>query len=1298
MKARCLVWIASGALAAAFATARCAHEKAAVSTDKDSRKNAGGLLAEVDETVCAGLAPEEPTIRRDVPNDAAAIKTAVAAAWDALGGFSNPNLYRGNPREAAAWAAGALKAATKTGDPAILFEAELATAAVLLSAGLPLRAKEHLEKAIESQPTDRLETLNFKRSGLLDGVFVSAFATQDGGYAVGYANEIERRQAKFLPLNTLDGYFSKGAAKLPPPEAAPVVREYVTWLGTSQVVFSHLAQFAREAGSSEHVKKMAQVIPGVMNKNRSVLDKAGDSVGLAVMDAIRARLLYRGGYREEAEQALTDAEKRFGAAGDVRGVGLCRIVRAEGMIASHAGLEALNVPSSSRSTTESAGRTLGYQLQSYWKRPEQELVRAIENEAAGAEREAGQSSDSISGAAALVRGLLALRLAQPDQALLRFAEARKSFCRAGGGQNAAAALLGAVVTSAVHGRPNESELFVRAHAKWHSASGQLGRAVGAGRVLNNVGNELYSHHREMSRALFAFELAGRYLQGANVPFTEAHHFESVIRVYRELGLSHAASNLARTALAAIEKGEQDLQKEPPTDVFDGKPKGPSPVTQVRSLQANIYQDLLGEMLLDTTHEEEFRNTLDEFIKKARDGIKETVAIMEGFHQHIKIMREIVLKDEKGLDHALKFAQENKDGSIEGLVYLARSQFDKAVAVGEREIAEVEKQQRDDSKQGPHVRLLYETQLAARLSSLVTSAIRAKQADKARKALERWVSMAPSWQERLLRPWEVDVWRGQIAEIEEKKKEALGHFLDAISRVKEYQLSLPGEMQRVGISRNLREPVAGILVLMLGEKPGGHAARGDIETAFAALEESRGQVLSALLGQSASQKGGTLGPEDRAQADHFKARIAAVRSRMNALDPGEKDHEARVQSLQREAQAIYSDFTRWRDQVLTKHPELAMREGTVRPATLGEAQALAGRLGATLLSYFVTRDRTYIFAIDEKDVRVAAAEVKRDDVERLAGKILDPLMDPNDASFRRSAAQELHRRLVKPVEDVVSRHDLVYVVADGALLNLPFQILHDGNAYLLDKVAVAYAPSVTVLGQLADRAAKATGRGDAGRLVAVGDPYLGKDGKVEPSRFRGGAESALGQIPEAKAEVEALAGIWGGSSAVTLIDERAKESAVKEAATRAGIIHIAAHGLFNYADPDRSGVVLAQVPDGDEDGYLEAHEVAQMNLGARLAVMSTCVSGKGHTYQGEGLIGLARAFFAAGVPSFVGSNWYVDSAATTALMTEFHKALKAGKPVPHALRDAALALRKLKPPPGQDYTEPYFWAAFSAMGR
>jgi CHAT domain-containing protein len=156
---------------------------------------------------------------------------------------------------------------------------------------------------------------------------------------------------------------------------------------------------------------------------------------------------------------------------------------------------------------------------------------------------------------------------------------------------------------------------------------------------------------------------------------------------------------------------------------------------------------------------------------------------------------------------------------------------------------------------------------------------------------------------------------------------------------------------------------------------------------------------------------------------------------------------------------------------------------------------------------------------------------------------------------------------------------------------------------------------------------------------------------------------------------------------------ALESTVTKTVAGAGIIHIAAHGLFNEVDPERSGVILSQAPDGNEDGYLEAHEIAQMNLSARLAILSTCVSGVGYNYQGEGLIGLARAFFAAGVPAFVGSTWYVDSAATTALMKELHRALKEGKAVPQALKAASIALRA-----DRKYGEPYYWAAFSVIGR
>src|SRR5678816_2053442 len=76
-----------------------------------------------------------------------------------------------------------------------------------------------------------------------------------------------------------------------------------------------------------------------------------------------------------------------------------------------------------------------------------------------------------------------------------------------------------------------------------------------------------------------------------------------------------------------------------------------------------------------------------------------------------------------------------------------------------------------------------------------------------------------------------------------------------------------------------------------------------------------------------------------------------------------------------------------------------------------------------------------------------------------------------------------------------------------------------------------------------------------------------------------------------------------------------------------------------------------------DGRLEAREVLKLNLAADLAVLSACQTANGKVSPGEGILGLSWAFFVAGVRSLVASQWRVNSASTTQLMTEFYSRLR-----------------------------------------
>jgi tetratricopeptide (TPR) repeat protein/CHAT domain-containing protein len=163
------------------------------------------------------------------------------------------------------------------------------------------------------------------------------------------------------------------------------------------------------------------------------------------------------------------------------------------------------------------------------------------------------------------------------------------------------------------------------------------------------------------------------------------------------------------------------------------------------------------------------------------------------------------------------------------------------------------------------------------------------------------------------------------------------------------------------------------------------------------------------------------------------------------------------------------------------------------------------------------------------------------------------------------------------------------------------------------------------------------------------------------------------------------------------------------------------GVAGFHPGVLSGLVLAGAnrPGGpaEDDGILTALEMAAIDLGGvELATLSACETGLGEEAGGEGLLGLQRAFQAAGARSVVSGLWKVDDDATQALMREFYRQLweeKRGKLA--ALRQAQVAmLRRYDPAQGRlrgvggtapdapprpagGRLPPLYWAAFSLSG-
>jgi Uncharacterized protein conserved in bacteria len=141
--------------------------------------------------------------------------------------------------------------------------------------------------------------------------------------------------------------------------------------------------------------------------------------------------------------------------------------------------------------------------------------------------------------------------------------------------------------------------------------------------------------------------------------------------------------------------------------------------------------------------------------------------------------------------------------------------------------------------------------------------------------------------------------------------------------------------------------------------------------------------------------------------------------------------------------------------------------------------------------------------------------------------------------------------------------------------------------------------------------------------------------------------------------------------------------------------ITMHTYTDSVNPMFSKLIFYNSTDTTEDGYLNAYEVYNMRIKARLAILSACRSGDGNLVKGEGLMSIARGFRFAGCPSLVVTQWRVDDYSGGEVIKNFAKNLKRGYAKSDAMRIAQLSFLATADPLR---SHPYFWAGYQVVGE
>ena len=513
-----------------------------------------------------------------------------------------------------------------------------------------------------------------------------------------------------------------------------------------------------------------------------------------------------------------------------------------------------------------------------------------------------------------------------------------------------------------------------------------------------------------------------------------------------------------------------------------------------------------------------------------------------------------------------------------------------------------------------------------------------------------------------------------------RRGALASFQQALDAIDEPNESVAAATLRIGMSRCLDgveaiemahralsalrgtgRPVEEVMVLIrLIELSVADEAGALVDRALTLIGDDlphlSWQVLRLQAGLSLAAGAADEARSRLEQADriieHLRGSVADERSRLRFLGSRRAVHVdlMRVMLASGETTAAFERSQRARARTLVERVrDVAGPETPDEPVPASEVAELTYEiLDDEIVAFLrrgtdlqVVRHLTTTAAVGSLLLRLDA-QWRRFDSPMLATRMAD-----GSVTATVDLLQQLYIELIGDLATELDGPSLM-VIPTGLLTNVPFSALHDGTQHLLERATVGIHPSA----MLAPRPARPLPSNARRLVLGVADDHA----------------------PKIRDEVDAIRA-FGDTTA--LYDNDATVAALSALGPDHDVIHLACHGINRPGAPHLSAIRLG-------DGWLTAHDIAGMQFSGQLVVLSACSSGRQQTLgNADEVVGLPRAFLAAGASGVIVNHWRADDQVSSELMTDVHRLLTGV--------DALSALRSAQLKAFERHPHPYFWA-------
>ncbi|HEX3878745.1 MAG TPA: CHAT domain-containing protein [Bryobacteraceae bacterium] len=337
---------------------------------------------------------------------------------------------------------------------------------------------------------------------------------------------------------------------------------------------------------------------------------------------------------------------------------------------------------------------------------------------------------------------------------------------------------------------------------------------------------------------------------------------------------------------------------------------------------------------------------------------------------------------------------------------------------------------------------------------------------------------------------------------------------------------------------------------------------------------------------------------------------------------------------------------------------------------------------------VERNRISLYALPQRQRIDAEAQAFSQSVQGVSGNFND-------------TGRALYTTLFGQLPPEVLKKQRWLLALDSKLFQVPFAALpaeagdHSASSQAERRV-IEVVPGAALL-------SAQTSQPRGGLFLGVADPiYNPADPRRTPAMRRSSASSSTVQLTSYRplprlvasaSELTLASNAWSGDHELLEGAAASRTSVTKALAHNPDVIHFATH-FVQTPGPGPQGAIALSMAAGGQADLLDPSEIARWRVNANLIALSGCYSSAGAIRPGSGLLGLTRAFLAAGAHNVLASLWDVPDDGGPFFEVFYRLLGQSGWTPAAALRAAQMQMIAS----GGWRANPRYWAAYFVMGK